>query len=85
MNTAEANRHKKPPSTFAPSSFDIEEPFVLEELEDKSRKGELPLFELSTIAAATNNFSFQNKLGAGGFGPVYKVRKKQNHTIFLHV
>ncbi|KAL0703873.1 hypothetical protein Bca4012_070298 [Brassica carinata] len=68
----QANRHKKPPSTFAPSSFDIEEPFVLEELEDKSRKGELPLFELSTIAAATNNFSFQHKLGAGGFGAVYK-------------
>ncbi|KAK4851858.1 hypothetical protein QYF36_018984 [Acer negundo] len=33
---------------------------------------ELPLFELDTIANATNNFSFNNKLGEGGFGPVYK-------------
>ncbi|KAF8090688.1 hypothetical protein N665_0469s0023 [Sinapis alba] len=68
----QSNRHKKPPSTFAPSSFDIEDSLVLEDLEDKSRNRELPLFELSTIAAATNHFSFQNKLGAGGFGPVYK-------------
>ena len=33
----------------------------------------LQLFDLSTIAAATNNFSFTNKLGWGGFGSVYKV------------
>ncbi|KAK3199396.1 hypothetical protein Dsin_022811 [Dipteronia sinensis] len=33
---------------------------------------ELPLFELDTIANATNNFSFNKKLGEGGFGPVYK-------------
>ncbi|KFK39923.1 hypothetical protein AALP_AA3G306600 [Arabis alpina] len=67
-----SNRHRKPSSTFAPSSFDLEDSFTLEDLEDKSRNRELPLFELSTIAAATNNFCFQNKLGAGGFGPVYK-------------
>ncbi|KAJ0508303.1 putative protein kinase RLK-Pelle-DLSV family [Helianthus annuus] len=33
---------------------------------------ELPLFGLSTILKATNNFSITNKLGEGGFGPVYK-------------
>ncbi|MED6167510.1 hypothetical protein PIB30_003482 [Stylosanthes scabra] len=32
----------------------------------------LPLFDLSRIAMATNNFSPNNKLGEGGFGPVYK-------------
>ncbi|XP_047336089.1 G-type lectin S-receptor-like serine/threonine-protein kinase At1g11410 [Impatiens glandulifera] len=31
-------------------------------------------FDLSTIVAATNNFSISNKLGQGGFGPVYKGR-----------
>ncbi|KAI7737795.1 hypothetical protein M8C21_011970, partial [Ambrosia artemisiifolia] len=33
---------------------------------------ELPLFGLSRILKATNNFSVNNKLGEGGFGPVYK-------------
>jgi hypothetical protein len=34
---------------------------------------ELPLFAFSAIADATNNFSVNNKLGEGGFGPVYRV------------
>lgn len=34
---------------------------------------ELPIFDLGTIAAATDGFSINNKLGEGGFGPVYKV------------
>ncbi|KAI7737099.1 hypothetical protein M8C21_031781 [Ambrosia artemisiifolia] len=34
---------------------------------------ELPLFGLLTLLKATNNFSMNNKLGEGGFGPVYKV------------
>ncbi|XP_076937125.1 G-type lectin S-receptor-like serine/threonine-protein kinase At4g27290 [Bidens hawaiensis] len=33
---------------------------------------ELPLFGLSTLLKATNNFSTDNKLGEGGYGPVYK-------------
>ncbi|XP_074366224.1 G-type lectin S-receptor-like serine/threonine-protein kinase At4g27290 [Apium graveolens] len=33
---------------------------------------ELPLFEFKRIANATSNFSQDNKLGEGGFGPVYK-------------
>ncbi|XP_015168602.1 G-type lectin S-receptor-like serine/threonine-protein kinase At4g27290 [Solanum tuberosum] len=33
---------------------------------------ELPLFPWSTITRATNNFSLNNKIGEGGFGPVYK-------------
>ena len=34
---------------------------------------DLPTFDLATILAATNNFSPANMIGAGGFGPVYKV------------
>ncbi|KAM3410721.1 hypothetical protein ACQJBY_002758 [Aegilops geniculata] len=30
------------------------------------------LYDLSTLRAATDNFSEENKLGEGGFGPVYK-------------
>ncbi|XP_039166661.1 G-type lectin S-receptor-like serine/threonine-protein kinase At1g11410 [Eucalyptus grandis] len=33
---------------------------------------DVPLFDLSTVASATNNFSVLNKLGRGGFGSVYK-------------
>ncbi|KAL4313309.1 hypothetical protein GQ457_01G042620 [Hibiscus cannabinus] len=42
------------------------------EIAKSRRNGDLPFFDLSTIAAATNNFSTDNKLGQGGFGPVYK-------------
>lgn len=35
--------------------------------------GALPSYDLSTIKAATNDFSVDNKLGEGGFGVVYMV------------
>lgn len=33
---------------------------------------ELPLYDLATVTSATNNFSYTNMIGKGGFGPVYK-------------
>jgi len=39
-------------------------------------KAELPFFNFSCMSSATNNFSEENKLGQGGFGPVYKVNIK---------
>ncbi|XP_024167064.1 cysteine-rich receptor-like protein kinase 7 isoform X2 [Rosa chinensis] len=43
----------------------------------------LQVFSYTTIKAATNNFSSQNKLGEGGFGPVYKgtLRKGQQIAV----
>ncbi|XP_021902153.1 G-type lectin S-receptor-like serine/threonine-protein kinase At4g27290 isoform X2 [Carica papaya] len=41
-------------------------------IEDQEEDLELPLFELPAIMVATNNFSPSNKIGEGGFGPVYK-------------
>ncbi|BAT73813.1 hypothetical protein LR48_Vigan01g068900 [Vigna angularis] len=38
----------------------------------EGNKAELPFFTLTFLAAATDNFSEKNKLGQGGFGPVYK-------------
>jgi len=34
---------------------------------------DLPVFDLSTIAKATNKFTLKNKIGEGGFGSVYRV------------
>ncbi|KAL6990915.1 hypothetical protein U1Q18_009036 [Sarracenia purpurea var. burkii] len=40
--------------------------------ENRDNDFELPLFDLATILAATDKFSSRNKIGQGGFGPVYK-------------
>ncbi|KAL2247556.1 G-type lectin S-receptor-like serine/threonine-protein kinase At4g27290 isoform X5 [Sesamum indicum] len=38
----------------------------------KNEDLELPVFKWTTILAATNNFSKENVIGEGGFGPVYR-------------
>jgi len=38
-------------------------------------------FSLAVIEVATNNFSQENRVGRGGLGEVYKVRKC---SIYLH-
>ncbi|KAK4477547.1 hypothetical protein RD792_016779 [Penstemon davidsonii] len=44
-----------------------------EELVRNSLSGsKLTEYDFATIAAATNQFSYSNKIGKGGFGPVYK-------------
>ncbi|XP_057955833.1 G-type lectin S-receptor-like serine/threonine-protein kinase At4g27290 [Malania oleifera] len=53
----------------------LKEKVVNERIEEPINEGqeedfELPSFKIATIANATNNFS--DKLGEGGFGPVYK-------------
>ncbi|CAN0896951.1 G-type lectin S-receptor-like serine/threonine-protein kinase At4g03230, partial [Linum grandiflorum] len=40
--------------------------------EDDKRDLNVPFFDLDCILAATDFFSIDNKLGQGGFGPVYK-------------
>ncbi|XP_043811028.1 G-type lectin S-receptor-like serine/threonine-protein kinase At4g27290 [Manihot esculenta] len=42
---------------------------------------DLPLFDLVTISHATNKFSLSNRLGRGGFGPVYKGILADGHEI----
>ena len=46
---------------------------ILSQNGDQDEDLELPLFSLPSITKATENFSINNKLGEGGFGPVYRV------------
>ncbi|KAL9275353.1 G-type lectin S-receptor-like serine/threonine-protein kinase-like protein, partial [Drosera capensis] len=47
----------------------------------KDGEPDLPLFRFNMIVRATNNFSDKNKLGEGGFGPVYKGELKGGQEI----
>nr|XP_028959439.1 G-type lectin S-receptor-like serine/threonine-protein kinase At1g11410 [Malus domestica] len=42
------------------------------EVDEHRGDTDLPFFDLTTVVAATENFSSANKLGHGGFGTVYK-------------
>lgn len=55
-------------------------PIVMDALQDAWKNDFQPqdisgvnFFDMRTLRTATDNFSASNKLGQGGFGPVYKV------------
>ncbi|XP_059437581.1 uncharacterized protein LOC132170571 [Corylus avellana] len=51
----------------------------------KKKDAELPVFSYESVSAATNNFSTANKLGQGGFGPVYKGKSQKGQEIAVKV
>jgi hypothetical protein len=53
------------------SSSKTEEALKLWKIEESG--SEFTLYDFPELGAATNNFSEDNKLGTGGFGPVYKA------------
>ena len=52
---------------------------------DHDNSGEMHYYNLSAIQTATNNLSSANKLGEGGFGPVYKVKRYICVFFFLYI
>ena len=45
----------------------------------------MQLFSFKSLAIATNDFSMENKLGEGGFKPVYKVIKIALYINFIEM
>ena len=54
-------------------SYQIYDTNTLGDNANQVKLDELPLLKLEKLATATNNFHEANKLGQGGFGPVYRV------------
>ncbi|WJZ99594.1 hypothetical protein VitviT2T_018022 [Vitis vinifera] len=53
-----------------------------EQFKEEDKKGiDVPFFDLEDILAATDNFLDANKLGQGGFGPVYKGKFPEGREI----
>ncbi|MED6204997.1 hypothetical protein PIB30_013993 [Stylosanthes scabra] len=44
---------------------------------------EVPYFDFESILAATENFSHANKLGQGGYGPVYKGKLQSGEVVAI--
>ncbi|CAL5408622.1 unnamed protein product [Camellia sinensis] len=51
------------------------------EMADSMDTSELPIIGFDKILAATDNFSTTNKLGEGGFGPVYKGKLEDGQQV----
>ncbi|XVF32175.1 hypothetical protein REPUB_Repub17cG0059200 [Reevesia pubescens] len=47
---------------------------------DGTKNHDLEIFSFASITAATKGFSSENKLGKGGFGPVYKAHIMEKVT-----
>ncbi|KAK8565054.1 hypothetical protein V6N13_020175 [Hibiscus sabdariffa] len=58
--------------------FQVHAKSPVRHMADENRKEvklqQLPFFKFQELAAATMDFNLSNKLGEGGFGPVYKVK-----------
>ncbi|CAN6683173.1 unnamed protein product [Malus baccata var. baccata] len=54
---------------------------TLQEYIGKHDPSELVIYNFDSILIATNNFSITNKLGEGGFGPVYKGKLQEGKEI----
>ncbi|KAJ4823213.1 hypothetical protein Tsubulata_013986 [Turnera subulata] len=61
-----------PPFSVCIRKKTISDPATVDDNQRKREDLEVPMYAFTTILSATENFSINNKLGEGGFGPVYK-------------
>ncbi|WZZ21069.1 hypothetical protein YC2023_122456 [Brassica napus] len=76
-------KFKKRPDTSAELMFKRMEALTSgnETASNQVKLKELPLFEFQVLATATDSFSLRNKLGQGGFGPVYKGKLSEGQEV----
>lgn len=60
-------------SKFCEPGNEIAPEITAGEFQSQENEVEMPIYDFTMIETATNYFSFANKIGEGGFGPVYKV------------
>ncbi|KAL1569233.1 G-type lectin S-receptor-like serine/threonine-protein kinase0 [Salvia divinorum] len=72
--------NKEPGADLLSFDFDV---CINSTNDERNMEFDLPMFSYSSVSAATNNFSPQNKLGEGGFGPVYKGELLSGERIAL--
>ncbi|KAI4346185.1 hypothetical protein L6164_013257 [Bauhinia variegata] len=53
------------------------------ELSKEKNGHDINVFSYASVMAATDNFSSENKLGEGGFGPVYKGKLKMGKEVAI--
>lgn len=68
------NRNKRQAPAESPI-LDIGTEFLHSFQSEETGSTDLPTIPLHVIRNTTDNFSFECKLGEGGFGPVYKVTR----------
>ncbi|CAI0457485.1 unnamed protein product [Linum tenue] len=68
---------------FLAEMMEFDAPNDMYEMENKGDRGHdhLMVYSMTSIMTATDNFSLQNKLGQGGFGPVYKGKLPQGKEV----
>ena len=72
LNSFKFNLQEKGKQGITGDKFDLSPFYNLKRSEKKSQA--FQLFKFSQVVDATDNFSFTNRLGEGGFGPVYRVK-----------
>ncbi|VVA93875.1 unnamed protein product [Arabis nemorensis] len=72
-------RYKTKQNDSTPTSMETSQDAWKEQLKPQ----DVYFFEMQTILTITDNFSIENKLGQGGFGPVYKGKLEDGKEIAI--
>lgn len=67
------SKHSSTRSQQNSAMLDISQSIRFDDDMEDGKNHELKVYSLDRIRTATSNFSDSNKLGEGGFGPVYLV------------